>query len=210
MTDNPKRRWYQYSLRSMFILTTLFAIACSWYAYERRKTAKVRAAIAEIEKLGGKANYSYDAERDTFRLFLDTSDAGLVHLKGLANLNQLYLTSTQITDAGLVHLKGLTSLETLDLQGTQVTDAGMLHLKGLTKLERLGLTNTQITDAGLVHLKGLTNLKWLYLDLTQGTDAGLVHLKDLTNLEKLWLSTQITDEGVRKIQEALPNCKIIH
>jgi len=61
-----------------------------------------------------------------------------------------------------------------------------------------------------VHLKGLTNLKWLYLDLTQGTDAGLVHLKDLTNLEKLWLSTQITDEGVRKIQEALPNCKIIH
>jgi len=45
MTDKPKRRWYQYSLRSMLVLTTLVAIACSWYAYEMNEAAKRRAAI---------------------------------------------------------------------------------------------------------------------------------------------------------------------
>jgi hypothetical protein len=44
---------------------------------------------------------------------------------------------------------------------------------------------TQITDAALVHLKGLTNLKGLYIRYTR-----------------------ITDEGVKNLQEALPNCEI--
>jgi hypothetical protein len=51
----------------------------------------------------------------------------------------------------------------------------------------------------------------LYLSDTQVTDTGLEHLKGLTNLERLELNrTQVTDEGVRKLQEALPNCEIKH
>ncbi len=35
------------------------------------------------------------------------------------------------------------------------------------------------------------------------------HLQGLTKLEKLWLRhTQVTDEGLRKLKQALPNCKI--
>ena len=34
-----------------------------------------------------------------------------------------------ITDAGLVHLKGLTNLQTLNFSGTKVTDAGVAQLK---------------------------------------------------------------------------------
>ena len=68
-----------------------------------------------------------------------------------------------------------------------------------------------ITDAELVHLKGLTNLQEINLNGTQITDAGLVHLNGLVSLKKLNLSsTQITDAGVKKLQQALPNCKIIH
>ena len=33
-----------------------------------------------------------------------------------------------ITDAGLVHLKGLTNLQTLNLRSTQVTDASVAEL----------------------------------------------------------------------------------
>ena len=120
MTDKPKRRWYQYSLRSMFVLTTLVAIVCSWYvswyAVERQKTAKIRAAIAEITKLGGEASYSHNRKDDVFHLIVQTTDAGLVHLKGLAKLNGLDLSHTPITDTGLVHLKGLTKLNNLPLE----------------------------------------------------------------------------------------------
>ena len=73
----------------------------------------------------------------------------------------------------------------------------------------LDLADTQITDAGLAHLAGLTELKTLSLDGTQITDAGLVHLKGLKGLEKLDLySTKVTAAGVKKLQAALPKCKI--
>ena len=49
----------------------------------------------------------------------------------------------------------------------------------------------------------------LFLNNTKVTDAGLEHLKGMTNLRKLTLvDTQVTDEGVDKLQQALPDCKI--
>ena len=42
------------------------------------------------------------------------------------------LTASHITDAGLMHLKGLTNLQTLELP-RQITDAGLAQLSGLTK-----------------------------------------------------------------------------
>lgn len=63
------------------------------------------------------------------------------------------LTGTLITDAGLVHLKEMPNLQELNLDGTKVTDAGLVHLNGLTKLTYLYLDDTQITDAGAADLQ---------------------------------------------------------
>jgi len=90
-------------------------------------------------------------------------------------------------------LKGLTSLRILDLGGTQVTDAGLEHLEGLTNLEVLGLAGTRVTDAGLERLKGMTSLRRLELHRVKNAPY-----------------MQVTDEGVKKLQEALPDCKIGH
>ncbi|NQU24115.1 MAG: hypothetical protein HQ567_22765 [Candidatus Nealsonbacteria bacterium] len=255
----PKRRWYQYSVRGLFVLMTLVAIACSWYTVEMQKAMKRRATIAEIYELGGCVWY-YDARYpDTFEpprwyswlrklhgeehlgnarsvnfVGPKITDAGLVQLENLTDLEALNLWSTQITDAGLVHLKGMAKLERLILgQGTQITDvgleylkgltnlkvlwvcdaditdAGLVHLKGLTNLESLVLTNTQITEVGLEHLKGLKNLKELGLQRTRVMDAGMEHLKGLTNLETLNVrNTLVTEKGVENLQQASPNCTI--
>lgn len=97
----------------------------------------------------------------------------------------------------------------VDLRKTKVTDAGLEHLTGLTKLQLLKLGSTKVTDAGLEHLRGLTNLQSLVLCGTKVTDAGLEHLKGLTKLQSLYLSrTKVTDAGVKKLQQALPKCKI--
>ena len=61
------------------------------------------------------------------------------------------------------------------------------------------------------HLKGFQNLRVLFLGSTQITDAGLEHLAGMKNLEVLKLfATEVTDEGVKKLQQALPNCAILH
>ncbi len=137
-------------------------------------------------------------------------DAELVHLKKLTNLEELSLRLTPVTDAGLVHLKELPNLRHLDLGATGVTDSGLVQLEGLTNLERLEVNfNQRITDAGLKHLEDLGSLQELYLDGTDVTDAGLVNLKKLTNLEQLGLvDTGVTEDGVKKLKQALPCCVI--
>ena len=61
--------------------------------------------------------------------------------------------------------------------------------------------------------EAMRNLKSLSLAGTKITDAGLEHLKGLTQLRSLWLGRevrpeQVTPEGIRRLQRALPNCKI--
>lgn len=137
------------------------------------------------------------------------TDAVLENLKGLTELQVLYIIGIQVTDAGLEHLKGLKTLQELSVLHTQVTDAGLQHLQGLTALQELSLSGTQVTGAGLPHLRELTALKGIYLGNTQVTDAGLEHLKGMTALKELGLrGTQVTDAGVARLQQALPNCEI--
>ena len=92
-------------------------------------------AANKITKLGGSFPYDESSPRRPINsvAFYNTkvTDAELVHLQGLAQLQTLFLTSTPVTDAGLEHLKGLTQLRTLDLGGTGVTAAGLEHFRGL-------------------------------------------------------------------------------
>ena len=54
-------------------------------------------------------------------------------------------------------------------------------------------------------------MQMLYLDRTAVTDAGLAHLRSLPKLRVLWVKdTRISDEGIRKLQQALPDCEIQH
>ena len=72
--------------------------------------------------------------------------------------------------------------------GNRVTDADLERLiPVLSRVTHLDLSDTQITDAGLQHLTGLIQLQYLYLK-----------------------RTKVTDEGVKKLQQALPNCQIAH
>jgi len=61
----------------------------------------------------------------------------------------------------------------------------------------------------LAAVKQFADLEFLTLAGTRITDVGLEQLVGMTNLKQLILfKTQITDEGVKKLQQALPNCRI--
>lgn len=65
------------------------------------------------------------------------------------------------------------------------TDNSLLQLRTIHRRYGLDLTGCGITDAGLRKLEGLTNLRVLILR-----------------------STEVTDEGVKRLQQALPECRI--
>ncbi|MEQ1906041.1 MAG: hypothetical protein ABL888_17785 [Pirellulaceae bacterium] len=221
-TPKPKRRWLQFNLRTLLVLTLVVGLGLGWVMYERRKNARIQARIQTnlhaLKRLG--CNFEFYPDNSfrpsRFDWLLNRSDFGTVlvyfgsstvtdaeldHLKGLTNLHSLRLYGSPNTDAGLLHLKSFSNVRSLDLHRTEITDVGFAHLKGLTNLNFLSLSQTKITDAGLVHLKGLTNLNFLSLNETKITDAGLVHLRGLTKLEKLKLTdTAITDSGLEKLK----------
>lgn len=206
-TPKPKRRWLQFSLRTMLVLVLVVSVPLGWFAREVQRVRVQRKAATAIQELGGSVRYS------------PVSSAGV--RAAVVSLGKLFgadmsrvvtgvvLNGTQISDAGLAHLQGLPQLRTLFLDNTQVSDAGLAHLRGLPQLKGLRLASTKISDTGLVHLRGLTQLGGLDLANTQISDAGLKHLRGLTRLRILWLAKpQVTDAGVAQLQKALPNCRI--
>ena len=202
-TPKPRRRWLQFSLRTLLVLVLVIGCGFGWLGMKLRKAREQREAVKAIEKLGGWVSYE-DASSSKIR----TAVVWVGKLLGedlSGDVRYVDLSETQVTDAGLKHLRGLTQLQVLTLDSTQVTDAGLEHLRGLTQLRELQLANTQVTDAGLEHLRGLTQLGLLDLGRTQGTDAGLEHLKGLTQLRNLYLAnTQVSDAGVNELKKALP------
>ncbi|MEN6450292.1 MAG: hypothetical protein ABFC96_07360 [Thermoguttaceae bacterium] len=128
--------------------------------------------------------------------------AGLPHLEAL-NLASLTwrpeYKATELRLPPLPHLRGL------NLHHARFSGGG---LENLTGVEVLDLTGTDIDDAAMPKFRRLRNLKVLCLAGTKITDAGLEHLKGLTQLRKLSLGREISDQTVKGLREALPNCKI--
>jgi hypothetical protein len=217
-TDSPstaekprKLRWYQWRLRSMFLLMLLVAIGMSYVAVEMRNQRKQNVAARQIENMGGKVQSEPTwlgtlLRDDSLVKVTDASLAG-----HLASEKMVYLDPGGkfiIADA-LWPFEELSQLRTADFRHVPLTDNSLVYLQGLSQLQVLDLDCTNITDAGLVHLQGLSQLQLLSLSYTKVTDAGLVHLQGLNRLQKLWLgNTKVTAKGAKKLRQALPNCAI--
>ena len=208
---------FQFSIRSLLILTVAVAVPCSWFVSERQKARAQQETATAIEEAGGQVFYDYQLDDngneiwramppirptrlrvllddDYFRsiasvdLFLSEDlEQAIKCVSALRQLRRLSLSGDQVTDATLENLKGLTKLRWLFLEYSKITDKGLECLKGMTEIEELSLSGTQVTDDGLLHLEGLPHLRQLDLANTKVTDSGLENLKVLTQLRSLEL-----------------------
>lgn len=104
-------------------------------------------------------------------------------------LREMRFGRTDITDVGLVHITGLNAIQVLrliDWSGRGgITGAGMSHVGKLENLRELSIVNYEINDEGLMPLSRLSNLK-----------------------ELLFEGTHLTEQGIEKLQSALPDCRM--
>jgi hypothetical protein len=216
-----KRRWLQFSLRALLILTTLCAIGLGWFAqvarrYAARQRMEQMGVRVEIQPgpewisrwLGQRVSayfddvtaiecpYAWDA--------LTSGDVNSTLLKdgGLqTKLRRLDLTSVyEANDDGLARLSELDCLEELLLDGTYVSDAGLRHLAGMNRLRKLSLFAAYgVTGRGLGHLSSLS-LEELDLGDTDVHDQYSPALGQLWQLRRLSLvHTQVGDEGLANL-----------
>ena len=58
----PRRRKFQYSLRSLCLVMLLACIGMSWLGDKIQKARRQREIVEEIQKVGGGAYYDYQAD----------------------------------------------------------------------------------------------------------------------------------------------------
>ncbi|MEK6238140.1 MAG: hypothetical protein N2C14_25790 [Planctomycetales bacterium] len=153
------RRWLTYSLRSLVALMFLACVGFTWLGYVWRAKQKERAAVAALEKLGATVDYDYHFAEDGFPLASRPDPPGPAWQRALlgddwfAAPHCVFCWGEPFTDADLVHLRELKQLQWLYLHDTQVTDAGLIHLCELKQLRELVLQGTQVTGEGVTDLK---------------------------------------------------------
>ena len=223
--DPPKRkrRWLQFSLRSLMIFTLIVGIGmATWIVPLKKSAEKQKAAVEAIKSDSGYVNYDYEVDSsgngitaaeppgpawlrrllgdDFFTTVISVgvnTPADMKYLGELSQLRSVGAYGVPLADADLEGVRRLSQLKDLNLSLTDVTDAGLKNLAGLSQLEDLQLSITRVTDLGLKQLKGLTQLKSLNLNDTRITDAGLESLSGLSRLQELTLSyTKLTDAGL--------------
>lgn len=178
MTAKPKtrRRWFQFRLRTLLIVTAILAVPLAWLAHERQK---VRERNEWLESLAKRVSIEYSSappERPAWLRYL--LDEG----KSPADITKIMFITYpdgNFTDDDLAHLPECPKLEVLRMNRCQVTDTGLVHLTGLKKLRIVDLSQVNLTDAGIVHLASITNLEELYLSETQMTAFGRKKLRQV-------------------------------
>ena len=198
-----KRRWYQYSLRSLLLFVLVVAIGISAIRIVFDRAFAHNEAVTRITRHWGQVSYSQDdaepAWKSWGRKCLGNGYVGQVTC----------VRAPRFAHCRLEDLVALPEVQQLELMGTRVDAAGLAALKSLPRLWTLNLWATNITDDDLVPVGNLNRLEWLKLGYTQITDKGLEHLKSLGNLRLLYLTgTHVTESGVKKLQSALPDCDI--
>ncbi len=189
----PRRRWWQYSLRTFFVLLTVF---CVWFGWQVRRAAQQRHAVEAIHgsviydaPYGGGLHeqlLGFDFFHDVVRVDIyDPRSNDLTPLAQLSGLKTLNLFGVRIND--LRPLAGLTRLETLDLRRTPIVD--VRSLAGLSSLQILYLDDTKVRD-----LRPLAELSIRELQLSGTPVSDVSPLARLTSLRGLDLaSTQVRD-----------------
>jgi len=217
----PRRRslWPRYSLRTLFVLITVVCVVLGLWMH---RVVRQRTAVRRFYELTANRPSDHGEQLVTmgYRYRGDTHSKPIVEewlhpLRDLigeeafGEITLVQLINTPATNDDLRFLADVPTVEEVALHGTQVTDEGLRHLQACPHLRSLGLNGTSITDQGLAYLPALSELDSLSLDYTKVTDAGLVHLEKLPKLKELWLhGTAVTDAGYRRLQAALPQCRI--
>ena len=115
------------------------------------------------------------------------NDEWIAPLGQLTNLKTLRFTNNgKLTDAGMVHLAGLKNLESFSFVGTAITGRAYAKCDSWTHVTKVSHRGSSIDDEGLKQLcEHLPNLESISLAHAKFTDAGAVHLAKLTHLKGL-------------------------
>jgi len=143
---------------------------------------------------------------------LSLNDADLAVLRKFPELGQLSIEfAPNLSEAGMVHLSALSNLEVLSIKFAPITDDCLASLISLENLQVLQLYDTDVSDAGLEYLARMPRLRALKLCISDVSDAGLPTLSEIPNIQDVTLGvddSEITRDGVLLFRQDYPSIRV--
>jgi hypothetical protein len=179
-----KRRWLQFSVRTLLVLMLLASVPLGWVRIELNRIAREDEAVAAILELGG--SVSFEGDRSGPPNPAKAKPAWLRRLLGDRYFRRVdYVRFPRgADDEAVAHLGGLRRIRALALRGTRAGGAAFDPIWQHRELTRLDLSSTAIGDEEATHLAGLSQLRVLELANTRVTDRTAEVL--LEKLPQLW------------------------
>ena len=224
----PRPTRLRFSLRSLFVVMTAFAIVFAIVAAKVRKSLDPAGIRETIERHGGTVDVDgirrcapnwvqtllgteYDGNIVCVHFFdAEVSDDALLCLRRLPFLKTICVQDCSISDDTVSHLRRLDSARDLYFINTDIGDTGVARLKGMESLDILGLARTKITDKSMEHVTHMPALRILDVRRTGVTDVGLRHLEKVRGLDVLLITdTKVTDDGIMRLKESLPALQVV-
>lgn len=211
----PNTRWFQFSLRALFVVMTIFAL---WLGRTVSRVRNQIAVVTEVQQVGGSVWFENDQPK--FKQFWQCSDRipanaveGPIWLRRLIgddyfrNIVQIDFKDTppnnfceKDLERIAPRLGKLPMLETVRVESRRFSGTALASLAHSTSLKNLTVDGFPLTDEGMKHIGKLTNLETLNLTWTEVTDDGLAHITSLSNLRRLRLySRNVTIRGIEII-----------
>ncbi|MBI1902032.1 MAG: hypothetical protein HYS13_13090 [Planctomycetia bacterium] len=146
----PRRRWLQFGVRSLLVLTlvaaVLFWLTTFWRPYQRQ-----RAALDEIARLGG--SYQTRPLGPSWLPEFLAKDKDYVEVTEVSFELQDYSAESRITSEDLRCLRDLRGVKKLVLPWSRDVDDGVVpHLLHLWTLESLCLESLDLSGTGVSEL----------------------------------------------------------
>ena len=210
------RRRFQFSIRTLLVLTVAVALPCSWLGVEMEKAEWQRETVASIQRTGGQVYYEHQFDSSGERIPLgDVVYDNALDEYGNPIPGDEAPGAEKPAPTWLRQLLGDDFFRTA-VEASAGTDDGLKLVSSLTGLKRLMIdprcrTVRHVPEAVMAFGASLHDTRFLYFsDNSPVTDASLQPIEKSAQLQELEIlsPTQITDEGVAKLQQALPDCKI--
>lgn len=207
----PSIRWLRFSLRTLFLLTLVIGASLG---VSMKRLRDRKAAIVAVRSMGGTMGIDY-AGPDWLRDVVGDDECFWEPI-GVTlgpNARQIGQDEPRLDDGSLRRiepiLKSFHRLEALDIRKSGITDESADLIGSLAGLKQLRLSNTRITNQTIRHISRLSQLEYLDLYATPITDECIADLCQLANLASIDLrQTAISGDGVSRLRQELPQCKI--
>jgi hypothetical protein len=219
--QEPRRRFWRFSLKTLLILLTLF---CLWLGTLANSANRQRRAVEAIVRSGGEFNFDYQRvvnPRGSGQVYSHkVNPPGPKWLRSIIG-DHYFITPVSlrliqqpaVKDDCLAQLDALPNLESAFFLDVPFRDSHVVHLKHLKNLTNLTFNDETLSGPDgprrFDFLQYLPKLESLSLNESNFGDADAKHLKDTMNLKTLFIyDSQIGDDGLAQLQH-LKNLELI-